>query len=357
MAQGDSVTRIPSLDGLRAVSISMVLIGHASYGYDGRYKSALSYLGNGDLGVSVFFIISGFLITTLLLKEFDRTGDISLKYFYLRRAFRILPPFYAFMLGVLIAWHFGWITSEWRSWMSALLFVRDYFLAGDWWTIHIWSLSVEEQFYLLWPVLLVSLGRRRGLNLALVLIAISPLIRVITHKFWNHGWQDSFMFHTRMDGLMMGCALAIVHKELWFLRVWKRIESGVIVVCALALPLLISPMLARHFLGYYRLPFGYTFDSLAISYLLVYFIRNADSAGGRILNWKPITHLGVLSYSLYLWQQLFFGTKTGSHILGMVCAVVCAEISWHLIEKPSFVFRDWLMRKPVNKTMISTQYS
>src|ERR1039458_3887087 len=127
--------RIPSLDGLRAISILMVLIGHALFSYHGEHRMGWSYLGNGDLGVSIFFVISGFLITALLLREFDKNGDISLRYFYFRRALRILPPFYAFLLAVLIVWRLGWIASDWRSLSSSLFFLRDYMLPGDWYKI------------------------------------------------------------------------------------------------------------------------------------------------------------------------------------------------------------------------------
>ena len=334
--------RIPSLDGLRAISISMVLVGHALFSYHGEYRAEWSYLGNGDLGVSIFFVISGFLITELLLREFEKNGDISLRHFYLRRALRILPPFYAFLLAVLIVWHLGWIASDWRSWSSSLFFIRDYMLSGDWHTGHSWSLSIEEQFYLLWPAALVFLGRRRGLGLALALIAASPVVRVISHKFWNHGNLDAYMFHMRMDGLMMGCTLAIVQSEVWFARAWKRIERPVVAFCSLLFLCGISPALSHRFAGYYRMPAGYTLDNAAICYLLFYFVRNPRSVGGRILNLRPMVHLGVL-YSLYLWQQLFLGPGTAHPILGIFCALACSEISLHIVERPSLKLRDLMV--------------
>lgn len=337
--------RIPSLDGLRAISIFMVLIAHALFSYHGEHRVGWSYLGNGDLGVSIFFVISGFLITTLLLREFEKNGDISLRHFYLRRALRILPPFYTFLLAVLIVWHLGWITSDCRSWSSSLFFVRDYMLPGDWYTGHSWSLSIEEQFYLLWPAALVFLGRRRGLALALALIAASPAVRVISHKLWNHGNLDAYMFHMRMDGLMMGCTLAIVQREAWFAQAWKRIEHPVVAFCSLVFLCGVSPALSHRFAGYYRMPFGYTLDNAAICFLLYYFVCNPLSVGGRILNWRPIVHLGALSYSLYLWQQLFLGPGIVHPILGIFGALTCSEVSWQIVERPSLKLRDVLARK------------
>lgn len=336
--------RIPSLDGLRAVSISMVLVGHVLFSYHG-HRAEWSYFGNGDLGVSTFFVISGFLITALLLGEFEKTGTISLRHFYFRRALRILPPFYAFLLAVVIAWHLGWITSDWRSCFSSLFFIRDYMLPGDWYTGHSWSLSIEEQFYLFWPAALVFLGRKRGLRLALVLIAISPVVRVISHKFWNHGNLDAFMFHMRLDGLMMGCILAILQDEQWFAQAWKRVEHSALAISSLVFLFGVSPALSHRFVGYYRMPAGYSLDNVAICYLLFYFVRNPLSVGGRILNWRPLIHIGILSYSLYLWQQLFLGAGVAHPIMGIFSAVACAEASWHLVERPSLNLRSILSSK------------
>jgi peptidoglycan/LPS O-acetylase OafA/YrhL len=144
------VRRIPSLDGLRALSIALVLAGHSIP--NAQWDWFLwKVFGNGDLGVSIFFVISGFLITSLLLKEHAEAGEISPSSFYLRRAFRILPPFYAFLVVLLALKRFGVLELSLRGWTEAVTFLRDYLSADDWWTIHIWSLSVEEQFYLLWP--------------------------------------------------------------------------------------------------------------------------------------------------------------------------------------------------------------
>lgn len=297
----------------------MVLIGHALFSYHGEHQVAWSYFGNGDLGVSIFFVISGFLITALLLREFEKNGHISLGHFYLRRA---------------------------RSWLRSLFFIRDYMYPwGDWYTGHSWSLSIEEQFYLLWPAAIVFLGRRRGLALALALIAISPAVRVISHKFWNHGNLDAFMFHMRMDGLMMGCTLAIVQREPWFNRAWKRIEHPMVAFCSLVFLCGVSPALSHRFAGYYRMPFGYTLDNGAICFLLSYYVRDPLTVGGRVLNWRPMVHIGVLSYSLYLWQQLFLGPGIAHPLLGILGAFACAELSWHLVERPSLKRRDVLVAK------------
>lgn len=182
--------RIPSLDGLRAISITMVLAGHAASGISVlRDHPLLSYtLFNGNRGVSVFFVISGFLITSLLLEEQGLTGRISLRNFYVRRAFRILPPFWVFLIGVVLFWKLGVFATQWHYLAVSFTFLRDY-IAGDWWTGHSWSLSVEEQFYLLWPATLVLIGRRKSLWLASLLIFAAPVTRVLSHLFVTAKWD------------------------------------------------------------------------------------------------------------------------------------------------------------------------
>jgi peptidoglycan/LPS O-acetylase OafA/YrhL len=202
------ISRIPSLDGLRAISIGMVLVGHAASGIAMlRDRPLVLYtVFNGSRGVTVFFVISGFLITSLLLQEHQLRGKISLKDFYIRRAFRILPPFWLFLATVVALSKLGMFETTWANIAIAFAFLRDY-MSGDWWTGHSWSLSVEEQFYLLWPAALVLIGRRKSLWIACSLILAAPVIRVLSHLFvtGRFGPIEFFMFHMRMDSLMFGC--------------------------------------------------------------------------------------------------------------------------------------------------------
>jgi peptidoglycan/LPS O-acetylase OafA/YrhL len=324
------VHRIPSLDGLRAFSIALVLAGHSIP--NGQWNWFFwKVFGNGDLGVSIFFVISGFLITSLLLKEYNDTGEISPKHFYLRRAFRILPPFYAFLMVLLVLKGFGVLRLNLRGWTEAVTFLRDYLFADDGWTMHIWSLSVEEQFYLLWPVCLALAGISRSKRVALTLICAAPLIRISCHLILPaFGWREQLMFHMRVDGLMMGCALALFDKQLAFK--WNWVWPAALILFVL------SPYLITRWHGYYLLPFGYTLDNLAIAYVLLYAVRNPRSRLGRILNNRFIAHIGVISYSLYLWQGLFLGLWRLPW--SIVAAFAAAEISWRLIERPALRLRD-----------------
>src|ERR1017187_6342941 len=145
--------RLPSLDGWRAISIMMVLGAHAEHtnGFPNAFHAIFKWLFDGTLGVLFFFVISGFLITWLLVFENDRSGHINLKHFYARRALRILPVYYAFILTLVCLQLFTVYTQSVSAWIGNLTFTTNFVTANVWPSGHLWSLSVEEQFYLLWP--------------------------------------------------------------------------------------------------------------------------------------------------------------------------------------------------------------
>ena len=146
--------RIPSLDGLRAVSISLVVVGHWT---ELRYHSDVAG-AFANLGVRIFFIISGYLITTLLLQEYEKSSTIQLREFYVRRAYRILPAAIAFMVPVFVIF---WHELRWYHMAAAALYLANFDFAHPWFLGHLWSLSVEEQFYFLWPGVLKRWHRHR----------------------------------------------------------------------------------------------------------------------------------------------------------------------------------------------------
>jgi len=141
------VKRIPSLDGLRAISIALVIVGH----WVSRHYGSAVALSYANLGVRIFFVISGYLITTLLIKEHSKTSTISLGDFYVRRAYRILPAAMAFMLPVFVVYG---SQLRWYHMAAALVYVANFDPLRPWFLGHLWSLSVEEQFYFLWPSIL-----------------------------------------------------------------------------------------------------------------------------------------------------------------------------------------------------------
>lgn len=228
MSNSMAGSRIPSLDGIRAISILMVLYGHVISTRDfpvsivGKYGSWFGDVAH--LGVLVFFIISGFLITSLMMRERETTGTISLKRFYLRRVLRIFPAFYAFILVLAIAVWLGAAHLTGRDFAFALTYTVNYVPSPPWRTGHLWSLSIEEQFYLLWPLTLLMLRERRALILAIAAIFAGPLVRVAIREWIFHVDPHSLggmtkSFPAMFDYLAVGCALALLRP--WLLtRTW-----------------------------------------------------------------------------------------------------------------------------------------
>jgi peptidoglycan/LPS O-acetylase OafA/YrhL len=202
-------SRIPSLDGLRAISIALVLVGHSALSSNApAFLMHFSHLGN--FGVRCFFIISGFLITTLLVKERQKTGSISIKAFYIRRALRIFPPSLVFIGIIAFCSDMGWLTLYPGDLVHALTYTMNYHFHRAWWFDNLWSLSVEEQFYLLWPALLCFAGNRRGLKIAWGVVFVVPFIRAVMW-FVFHA-SDTAMtkhFEANADALATGCLLSM----------------------------------------------------------------------------------------------------------------------------------------------------
>ncbi|MDR3639321.1 MAG: acyltransferase [Isosphaeraceae bacterium] len=337
--------RIPSLDGLRAVSIALVLVSH-SYDHKaaGRLRPLWEIVGNGSLGVSIFFVISGYLITILLLREMDNTGKIALQAFYFRRAFRILPACYLYLGVVLLLMYIGYSQPAYTEWLFSFAFLRDYYAAfqpgpaSDSYTTHFWSLAVEEQFYIFWPVSLAVLGRRRGTWLALGLIVASPMSRVLTYYVLPGLRPDmGVMAHTRADTIMFGCLAALLSDSVAFREAVRKAIDARLPWLAVLFLALVSPILLMWFQGRYLLLFGYSLEGVCITLVMLWLIDRHTSAAGRLMNHRAVVHLGVISYSFYLWQQLFCGLGLPWSI---VPTMLAAEGSYWFVERPFLKLRE-----------------
>jgi peptidoglycan/LPS O-acetylase OafA/YrhL len=337
-------SRIPSLDGLRALAIVLVLFDHVLA--DRKFPSGFSDLGiiitNGGLGVSIFFVMSGFLITILLVKEERRTGEISLKNFYIRRVCRIFPACYLYLGTIGLLMLIGRLRPYPGDLLRAATFVWNFTLwRGNWcWYVaHTWSLSVEEQFYILWPTALVLLGPRRGLWLAGMILIACPILRFLTCVvFPDARFAVGTMTATRADTLMFGCAAALLQGSRRFERICDRIDLWRMVAPATLLGFVISPLFAQHHHPFYNYVVSYSVEGLAITVIMLWLIRHADSVPGRILNAKPVVHIGVISYSLYLWQQLFLAPPDCElrfpFPASILFVLAAAEASHFLVEQP-----------------------
>jgi len=331
--------RFPSLDGLRAVSISLVLLNHLTGTQYFLSSAILRPLGDiGNFGVRIFFVISGFLITSLLLSELVKTNTISLKNFYMRRTLRIFPASYAYIAGLILAWRTGWLLLPYPDLLHAATYSMNYHLTDVWATRHLWSLSVEEQFYFLWPsILVLAKPKYATWVLGFVLIAV-PIVRVSLYVLQpSYRPYIGLSFETVCDALATGCLLSVLRPAL------NRSRAYMAVVAHRVFPILIIVALLANELGNH--PRVYFLVCVPLMNVIIAvsidrYLRFPMLPMGRLLNTRPMEAIGVLSYSLYLWQQPFLiqnrTPASGLTVfpINIMTCVGLAVISHRLIEMP-----------------------
>ena len=322
---------VAGLDGLRAIAVLLVMMSHAR----------TPFLLNGSLGVDIFFVLSGFLITRILLNESTQTGRIDIGRFYVRRFMRLTPPLVLMLALYLAIAPFAWPTygGHARDALVATAYLSDYGLAI--WEIpkmlrHTWSLAVEEHFYLLWPLVLILLRPYRPRTLLLILgvgYVLATAWRVICLEF--QGWNAVYYrFDTRISGLMLGALVAVLmHFE------WQRfLKSGVLTLATLAgllvLVLMLGPSSGWGYAA--ALQWGVAGAEI-VTALAILAIMNKE----RLFGWLavgPITYFGRLSYGIYLFHypvMLYFRETQGwdaALLYGFISAPILAAVSYHTIE-------------------------
>lgn len=258
--------RIPGLDGWRGISIILVIMGHqivdgASFIDTSRYSSFFKFLTWHLYGVQVFFVISGFLITRLLDMELQITKTINLRNFYLRRVFRILPAYYLLLITTFILSRFnhnGEILNG-NVWIKSLFFISNYDFGGTSWTLgHTWSLSVEEQFYLIWPIVFYYPKWRKVIPV--IFICAAPIFRMINYRYKLF---SDFAFWVHCDSIFIGAFFATLKNKEWVNK-YKFLLVGI------SLTLLFCEKEIIPYSGFITIPFSRTFFSLAIISLIFY---------------------------------------------------------------------------------------
>jgi peptidoglycan/LPS O-acetylase OafA/YrhL len=359
--QGKSTSkRIPCLDGIRAISIFLVLLAHF-VGTVGNNvpKWILPFTQMGNLGVRIFFVISGFLITTLLISEQNKTGTISLVKFYFNRTFRIFPAFYAFIIAILIANAVGYTSLHDGDLFHAVTYTTNYHHDRAWDLGHLWSLAVEEQFYLLWPAILLFLGMRGALFASTAYLIIGPVVRVLT---WNYFPDDRVgigeSFQTVADTIATGCVFAFIKAKLDENTVFAKIQSKLTSVIGFVTLIAVLNHLKGHISFMY--PIGETLLNIFIVLFIDWCLRNSTGYLGKFLSFRPLVFVGMLSYSLYLWQQPFLNQHSDAFIasapVNIVFVFLCAFISYYLVENPFLRMREVIANKwfvKTTKTIIS----
>jgi peptidoglycan/LPS O-acetylase OafA/YrhL len=342
--------RIPSLDGIRALSIAMVVAWHLSSSGSAPWLAQLWRIDSGNLGVRIFFVISGYLITSLLLAEHARTGTVNLRRFYFRRACRIMPAFYFFLAVMAVAGAFGVVSVSRTALLRAATYTSNYLGTG--WTLgHSWSLAVEEQFYLLWPSVIVLLGVRRSFVGAAIMLLLSPTFRGIAAL--SGYWPDNprYSFECVADALATGCLLAYVRPWLWNqFRYRQMLERRAMELWPIAI-LVIAVASARW--EHFGAIAGLTMLNIAIAVWIDWCLRFPESRVGRVLNAPPIAFMGVLSYSIYLWQQPFLREgHTLRFPLSILCIGALALVSYFFVEQPMLRLRARVERRGTSRSRL-----
>jgi peptidoglycan/LPS O-acetylase OafA/YrhL len=344
-----SVRRVPALDGIRAVAVVLVFLRHSAL------RGVLPP-GFGDVGVGIFFALSGFLITSLLLEERNLTRRVKLSSFYLRRAYRLLPALLVMLavvalLAVLLRRH-----ELFPSLIGAALYFANWayisgFAQPGTGVEHAWSLSIEEHFYLVWPLLLLLLTRwlslRKAAAVTLGICTADLALRLVLLARGADGLRVHYGSDTRADALLIGCAIALIaHPRRWRPPVLVT-TAGCLAIAALSLLRTESvPMLTL----------GMTVLAVASS-VVVLDVWHGGSVFGKVLAVRPLVALGRISYGFYLWHlpilylpisaallaRLPAGRVTGTVLLFIVTLAVSA-LSYQFVERP---FLRWKARTSV----------
>jgi peptidoglycan/LPS O-acetylase OafA/YrhL len=344
----------PALTGLRGAAIIFVLIKHAD----------ISAIPGADEGVTVFFVLSGYLITSILLAEFNTSGTIRLSDFYRRRFARLTPVFVvwwsttiAFLLvtgKTLGAFWVGAVTTATYSINELLglgIISQGNNLSAVYFA-HAWSLAIEEQFYLLWPGLLIlALRRKRGNPVRLAAaIAGTVALTVVVWRYlvWFNGGGRARIFFstdTRLDSIMLGCMLALLLRNP---AVERFVRRYAVALAGVGVSLLCVSML---WLANAFDPWSNTTATLASGLILCGLVGAPERGLARVLNTRWLTHTGTLSYSLYLWNPLvleiflrLFSVRSADSPLGLVWiggSFVVAQMSYLYVERPA---RRWLSK-------------
>jgi peptidoglycan/LPS O-acetylase OafA/YrhL len=344
---------IPSLDGIRAVAIAMVFFAH----------SGLEDVIPGGLGVTIFFVLSGYLITTLMRIEYDKTGSFHFRGFYLRRVLRLMPPLFIIVFFDLLLTAVGVIDDHFSitGLLSVLFYFGNYHLiVADFHGIPaglsvIWSLAIEEQYYLLFPPLAVLLFRI-GLTGISAATLFALCLAVLGWRYWLilHGASDNYLYmatDARVDSILTGSLMAVLYNP-WLDPVTPRKPLKDWLVISVCITVLLGTLLYRD--DFFRQTLRYTLQNFAIAPLIYLAVVRADRLPFRWLNTRPIVYVGSISYTVYLAHHIvMYGlTKYWPQLnwieLSLVTAVLTlavAEPMRRWVEEPCARLRKRLHQK------------
>ena len=342
------------------MSIVAVLGGQCVFvsGFPSALAPAFRWIFDGDLGVRMFFVISGFLISWLMLAEFDRSNRVSLWRFFARRALRILPVYFAFLFALLLLQCFTDFRQSYGTWVGNVTFTTNFSREGNWTSGHLWSLAMEEQFYLIWPWVIVKLRTPKRILSACgiaILAALALRVGIQAAGVSERLWCYTFLF-CRMDELAFGAAIAVAMRGPW--QAWLRRAAP---------PGLIAGALAMGAMCWWRHNLdhgdamigtvGYTILGMSFGSVLILGLQ-PGSWIARLFSLGVLRVFGKYSYGFYLYHfpllsvlgpmRTLFVARVHSYALGgaiylSVCLLVnllVAVASFHWIEAPILRWKD-----------------
>jgi peptidoglycan/LPS O-acetylase OafA/YrhL len=344
----------PALDGVRGVAIIGVLAFHT------HHLFGWSLLKGGNVGVDIFFVLSGFLITALLIEEWEHAGAISLKSFYWRRALRLVPALLILLTILYFVSDLLFVPAEAddtrRGMPIAFVYASDVALA--FFNIrlgalqHTWSLAIEEHFYLVWPLLLLGalklrVGRKKLVVITLLLAFASAFHRATLQQLGALAVRTYYGVDTRADALLIGCAAGMCVS--WGLFRSRNVKP----LLAPALIFIIACLLTTGFASPFMHLGGFAVLASATAVLLVNVVLSPSTLASKVLEYGPLVWLGRISYGVYLWHYPVFKAASFLRLawplklcIALAATLLVSALSYYLFEKPALNLKRKLVGNP-----------
>ena len=352
---------VVGLDGVRGVAVLLVFISHfhwilspdpfltkvTPWHFINRTFEA------GFMGVDIFFVLSGFLITSLLMKDRSTNQKNLFKRFYRRRALRLLPALYALLIADFFVsrWENFPGDIQWRTTWHAILFLNNWNIVNNFGEAqndlgHLWSLGIEEQFYLIWPLTIWLLAKLKIPSKMMIPLILFASLVVMVHRtsLWNDGTSWIILYirtDTRLDSLLIGAMFAYVYRHF---QVPSKILNSVATLSFLGLVYIKYVLDKSPFI----FEMGWTIIALLAGFIILSVAEGAFFIQ-KVFTWRPLTMIGKVSYGLYLWHMPIFvlfgrhvtsGSRPLRLLIAIILACVVTSLSWFFIEKPFLNLKD-----------------
>lgn len=346
---------IKGYDGLRAFSILLVVLNHLGmdewWPQTEFFNTRFFQLFSGNAGVNIFFTLSGFLITMILIREKDVKGKINFKHFFIRRFLRLLPPLIIFYVMVVVLMATGFLNAEYKGLLISIVYLYNF--VPELYYIpelgHTWSLALEEQFYLTWPFVLNWFYKGKKIPFILITGVLFCVVAMYAGLHWYIPFEHNGKIHSLLqDGfkphrfffpavapILIGCGLAY-----GIARHGDYLKNLILNNNAITLLKVVLLYSAGLYLPESMLPIAFIFQAMGVAILLAWLYYHQDAQFTKALEFAPLVYIGKISYGIYVYQGLFLTTgPTGlldiqQFPLNIMLVIAFAVTSYHFVEKP-----------------------